>query len=346
MKGNEAIVMGAILAGCRSYFGYPITPASEVAETAAKLLPKVGGTFLQAESEVAAINMVYGAAAAGQRTMTASSSPGISLKQEGISYMAGSELPCVIADIVRGGPGLGNIAPEQSDYNQIVKGGGHGNYQNIVLSPNCAQEMCDLTMLAFDLADRYRNPAVLLCDGYVGQMMEPVEVPAPVTDLPKKPWAVEADAATRNNLISSIYLKEDELEAHVRHLYKKYAEVEEKEVRFEEYRLDDCDYVAVAYGIVSRLMMTAVDEARDAGIKVGMLRPITLWPFPKKRLWELSRHVKGMLVAECSVGMLVDDVKLAIECHVPVHLYTRVGGNIPSAAELLGAIRKLQEELP
>ncbi len=346
MKGNEAIVIGAILAGCRSYYGYPITPASEIAETAAKLMPRVGGTFLQAESEVAAINMVYGAAAAGQRTMTASSSPGISLKQEGISYCAGAELPVVIADIVRGGPGLGNIAPEQSDYNQIVKGGGHGNYQNIVLAPNCAQEMCDLTMLAFDLSDRYRNPAVLLCDGYIGQMMEPVEIPAPVTELPAKPWAVEATEATRQNLVSSIFLKEDELEAHVRKLYVKYAEVEKNEVRFEEYRLDDCEYVAVAYGIVSRLMMTAVDEARDAGIKIGMLRPITLWPFPKKRLFELSRHVKGILVSECSVGMMIDDVRLAIECHVPVQLYSRVGGNIPSAVELLGAIRKLQEDLP
>jgi len=346
MKGNEAIVVGAILAGCRSYYGYPITPASEIAETAAKLMPLVGGTFLQAESEIAAINMVYGAAACGQRSMTASSSPGISLKQEGISYCAGAELPCVIADIVRGGPGLGNIAPEQSDYNQIVKGGGHGNYHNIVLAPNCAQEMCDLTMLAFELADRYRNPAVLLADGFIGQMMEPVDVPAPVTNLPPKPWAVEATEATRDNLVSSIFLKEDELEAHIGKLYRKYDEAEKHEVRFEEYRLDDCEYVAVAYGIVSRLMMTAVDEARDAGIKIGMLRPITLWPFPKKRLRELSRHVKGMLVSECSTGMLIDDVRLAIECSVPVQLYSRVGGNIPSAMELLGAIRKLQEDLP
>ncbi len=345
LKGNEAIVVGAILAGCRSYYGYPITPASEIAETAAKLMPKVGGTFLQAESEIGAINMVYGAASTGQRTMTASSSPGISLKQEGISYCAGSELPCVIVDVMRGGPGLGNIGPEQADYNQMVKGGGHGNYHLIVLAPNCAQEMCDLTMLAFELADKYRNPAAILTDGFIGQMMEPVEIPAPVAQLPDKDWAVKATESTRDNLISSIYLSHDSLEGHIRKLYAKYAEVEKNEVRYEAYRLDDCEYVAIAYGIVSRLLMAAVDEARDMGIKVGMLRPITLWPFPVTRLRELSRSVKGMLVAECSTGMLVDDVKLAIECAVPVQLYSRVGGNIPTSVELLGAIQKLQEDL-
>jgi pyruvate/2-oxoacid:ferredoxin oxidoreductase alpha subunit len=309
-------------------------------------MPLVGGTFLQAESEIASINMVYGAASCGQRTMTASSSPGISLKQEGISYCAGAELPCVVVDVVRGGPGLGNIAPEQSDYFQIVKGGGHGNYHNIVLAPNSAQEMCDLTMLAFELSDRYRNPAVLLADGFIGQMMEAVEIPTPLAELPSKPWAVEATGQSRDNLISSIYLKEDELEAHVHHLYEKYAEVEKNEVRFEEYHLDDAEYVTVAYGVVSRLMMSAIDQARAAGIKVGMLRPITLWPFPKQRLKDLAQDVKGFLVSECSTGMLIDDVKLAIECSKPVQLYSRVGGNIPSAAELLGAIRKLQEDLP
>lgn len=346
LKGNEAIVVGAILAGCRSYFGYPITPASEIAETAALLMPKVGGTFIQAESEIGAINMVYGAASCGQRTMTASSSPGISLKQEGISYCACAELPCVVVDIMRGGPGLGNIGPEQSDYNQMVKGGGHGNYKVVCLAPNGAQEMCDLTMLAFDLADTYRNPVAILADGFIGQMMEPVEIPAPVTDLPEKPWAVKGTNGTRDNLVSSIYLKHDELEAQIHKLYAKYSEIEKTEVRFEEYRLEDCEYVAVAYGIVSRILMTAIDEARDAGIKIGMLRPITLWPFPNARLKELSRHVKGMLVAECSTGMLIDDVKLAIECAIPVRLHSRFGGNIPTATELGNAIRQLQEELP
>jgi len=341
MKGNEAVVLGALLAGCRSYFGYPITPASEIAETAAKLFPKFGGTFLQAESEVAAINMVYGAASTGQRTMTASSSPGISLKMEGISYCAGSELPCVVVDIMRGGPGLGNIGPEQSDYNQMVKGGGHGNYRMPVLAPNGAQEMCDLTMLAFELADKYRNPVALIADGFIGQMMEPVNVPDPVRTLPEKPWAVKATGESRDCLISSIHLNHNELEAHIEHLYEKYAEIEKNETRYEEYRLDDAEYVTVAYGIVSRVLMTAIDQARAAGIKVGMLRPITLWPFPVKELDRLSRQAKGMLVAECSKGMLVDDVKLAIECRLPVQLYARNGGNIPSAQELYDAILKL-----
>lgn len=344
LKGNEAVVVGAIMAGCRSYYGYPITPASEIAETAARLMPKVGGTFLQAESEVGAINMVYGAGSTGQRAMTASSSPGISLKQEGISYAAGAELPCVIVDIMRGGPGLGNIGPEQSDYNQVVKGGGHGNYHVIVLAPNGAQEMFDHAMLAFDLADKYRNPAVVLTDGFIGQMMEPVQVGRPLTELPAKPWAVQASAETRDNLISSIYLAHDELEAHIAKLYRKYEEIEKTEVRFEEYRTGDCEFVAVAYGIVSRILMSAVDQARDEGIKVGMLRPITLWPFPTAPLRSLAQRVKGMLVAECSMGMLVDDVKLAIDCRVPVRLYSRTGGNIPSVAELVTAIGKMQEE--
>ncbi|MEW5701471.1 MAG: 3-methyl-2-oxobutanoate dehydrogenase subunit VorB [Candidatus Zixiibacteriota bacterium] len=343
MKGNEAIVLGALLAGCRSYFGYPITPASEIAETASYFFPKVGGTFIQAESEIAAINMVYGAASTGQRTMTASSSPGISLKQEGISYCAGAELPCVVVDIMRGGPGLGNIGPEQGDYNQMVKGGGHGNYRIICLAPNCAQEMCDLTMLAFDLADKYRNPVALLADGFIGQMMEPVVIPSAVAALPAKPWAVTAQEGTRDSLITSIKLSHDELEAHINYLYKKYAAVEADEVRFEEYRCEDCEYITVAYGIVSRVLMSAVDAARDEGIKVGMLRPISLWPFPAPRLLELSRTLRSILVAECSMGMLIEDVKLATECRVPVQLYSRTGGNIPSAEELLNAIRRLKE---
>jgi pyruvate/2-oxoacid:ferredoxin oxidoreductase alpha subunit len=343
VKGNEAVVKGAILAGCRSYFGYPITPASEIAETAAELMPKVGGTFLQAESEVASINMCYGASAAGQRTMTASSSPGISLKQEGISYAACAELPLVFVDIMRGGPGLGNIAPEQADYNQIVKGGGHGSYKLIVLAPNGAQEMCDLAILAFELSEKYRNPACILTDGFIGQMMEPVEFPDPIEEIPRRPWAVEGTPETQDNLISSIYLAPDDLEAHVRKLEQKYEEIARTEVRFEEYRIEGAEYVAVAYGIVSRILESAIDMARDKGIKIGMLRPITLWPFPQQRLRELAQNVKGMLVVEMSTGQMVDDVRLAVEGRTPVRLYGRVGGNVPGAQEIYEQIVKLRE---
>lgn len=273
VKGNEAIVRGAILAGCRAYYGYPITPASEIAETAALLMPRVGGTFLQAEAEIGAINMVYGAASAGQRVMTASSSPGISLKQEGISYCAGAQLPCVVVNINRGGPGLGNIAPEQSDYFQMTKGGGHGTYRLIVLAPNSAQEMCDLTIKAFELADKYRTPAGILTDGYIGQMMEPVDFPEPLEHLPEKPWAVDATAKTTNNLISSILISAEELEKHVLKLQAKFDKIEYNEVLFEEYRTADAEYLTVAFGILSRVMMTAVDLAREEGIKVGLFRP-------------------------------------------------------------------------
>ncbi|MDZ7315518.1 MAG: 3-methyl-2-oxobutanoate dehydrogenase subunit VorB, partial [candidate division KSB1 bacterium] len=319
IKGNEAVVKGAILAGCRFFFGYPITPASEIAEAAAYYLPQVGGVFLQAESEVASINMLYGAASGGVRAMTASSSPGISLKMEGISYCAGSELPVVIVDIMRGGPGLGNIAPEQSDYNQIVKGGGHGNYKMIVLAPNCAQEMCDLTMLAFELADKYRNPAVVLADGFIGQMMEPVEFPAPLEHLPKKDWALYAEGLDEDKLITSIYLDPPELEAHNLKLQKKYAEMEKNEVRYEEYQLQDAKVVLIGYGVVSRLLQSAVDELRGKGIPIGMLRPITLFPFPKLKLAELAERVDAFLVVELSNGQMVDDVRLAVKGKKPVH---------------------------
>jgi len=256
IKGNEAVVKGALLAGCRAYYGYPITPASEIAEAAANYFPLVGRTFLQAESEIGAINMVYGAASAGIRVMTASSSPGISLKQEGICYAAGSELPCVIVDIMRGGPGLGNIAPEQSDYNQMVKGGGHGNYQLLVLAPNCAQEMCDLTMLAFELADKYRNPILVLTDGFIGQMMEPVDFPEPVVDFPPKPWATAGTPETHKNLISSIDLEPDDLELHINKLYEKYAEMEANEIRYEEFQVDDAELVCVGFGVISRILQS------------------------------------------------------------------------------------------
>jgi pyruvate/2-oxoacid:ferredoxin oxidoreductase alpha subunit len=338
IKGNEAVVKAALLAGCRAYFGYPITPASEIAEAAAEYFPKIGGTFLQAESEVASINMLYGAASAGVRAMTASSSPGISLMQEGISYAAGAELPMVIVDIMRGGPGLGNIAPEQGDYFQIVKGGGHGNYRVIVLAPNSAQEMCDLTILAFELADKYRNPAIVLADGFIGQMMEPVNFPAPIPTLPEKTWAVTGTQKTRDNLISSIQLVPEVLEAHVRHLQAKYETAMRQEVRFEEYRLDDAQLVTVGYGIVARLLRTAVDMAREKNIPVGLLRPITLWPFPSQKIAELADSAYGYLVCELSTGQMVEDVRLAVRDWVPVEFYGRVGGMVPTAEELLQQI--------
>ncbi|MDZ7370092.1 MAG: 3-methyl-2-oxobutanoate dehydrogenase subunit VorB [candidate division KSB1 bacterium] len=341
IKGNEAVVKGAILAGCRFFFGYPITPASEIAEAAAYYLPQVGGVFLQAESEVASINMLYGAASGGVRAMTASASPGISLKMEGISYCAGSELPVVIVDIMRGGPGLGNIAPEQSDYNQIVKGGGHGNYKTIVLAPNCAQEMCDLTILAFELADKYRNPAVVAADGFIGQMMEPVEFPAPVESLPKKDWALNADAEDETKLITSIYLDPPELEEHNLKLQKKYAEMEKNEVRYEEYQLQDAKMVLIGYGVVSRLIQSAVDDLRAEGVPVGMLRPITLFPFPKKKIAELTDRVDSFLVIELSNGQMVDDVRLAVNGKKPVHFYGRMGGVVPTTEEIIEQVMQL-----
>jgi len=343
MKGNEAIVHGAILAGCRVYFGYPITPASEIAETAAAYMPRVGGTFLQAESEIAAINMVYGAASAGARVMTASSGPGISLKMEGLSYIAGAELPCVVISVDRGGPGLGNIAPEQADYHQVVWGGGHGNYRNVVLAPNSVQEMGLLTMLAFELADRYRTPAYVLSDGVIGQMMEAVELPEPVTALPdKSAWAVRGTADSKH-LINSIYLDPDELEAWNGHLQEKYREMALREVRYEEYRMEDAEIAAVGYGCVSRVLRSMVDQARARGIRVGLFRPITLFPFPKERIAGFaSRGVRHVLTVELSNGQLVDDVNLAL-CGAGLHsdFYGRMGGNVPSEMEILKKVSEL-----
>jgi len=333
-KGNVAVVKGAILAGCRAYYGYPITPASEIAESAALYIPQVGGTFLQAESEVAAINMVYGAAAAGVRVMTASSGPGLSLMQEGISYLAGSELPCVIVDVVRGGPGLGNIAPEQSDYFAMVKGGGHGNYRNLVLAPASVQEMAELTMLAFELADKYRNPAVVLTDGFVGQMMEPLDLEYREITLPEKPWAVKGTPETRANLISSIYLEPDELEAHERELEAKYIRAQQAETRYELYQTDDAEVLLVGFGIVSRVLRSAVEAVRKSGLKAGLFRPISLWPFPSKALVEAAARVQKVVVVELSNGQMVEDVRLAVNGKVPVEFYGRVGGNVPSVEEL------------
>ena len=334
-KGNEAIVKAAVLAGCRAFYGYPITPASEIAEAAALYLPPVGGVFVQAESEVAAINMLYGGAAAGVRSMTASSGPGISLMQEGFSYLAGAELPCVIADIMRGGPGLGNIAPEQSDYNQIVKGGGHGCYRTLVVAPYSVQEMADLTTLAFDLADRYRNPAVVLADGFIGQMMEPVEFAAQATLPEPPPWAVRGTAETRNNLVASIHLEPDALERHIRKLEDKYHEAERNEIRAEEWRTEDAEIVLVGYGIMGRVLKAVVELARARGIRAGLLRPITLFPFPAAHLQRLSRTARAFLVSELSTGQLVDDVRLALAGCAPVELFGRVGGNVPGAEDVL-----------
>ena len=337
-KGNVAIVKAAILAGCRQYYGYPITPASEVAEAAALYLPQVGGTFLQAESEVAAINMVYGAAATGARVMTASSGPGLSLMQEGISYLAGAELPCVIVDVVRAGPGLGNIAPEQSDYFCLVKGGGHGNYRNIVLAPASVQEMADLTILAFDLADRYRNPVIIMADGFIGQMMEPVELNDQEVTLPEKPWAVKGTADSRKNLASSIYLELDDLEAHQLKMEAKYKMAQQLEPRHEEYETDDADILLVGYGISSRILRSAVEECRREGLKAGLFRPITAWPFPTRALQNAAAKVQRVLVVELSNGQMVEDVRLALNGRVPIDFYSRVGGNVPSVEEIRGEV--------
>jgi pyruvate/2-oxoacid:ferredoxin oxidoreductase alpha subunit len=333
-KGNVAVVKGAILAGCRVYYGYPITPASEIAETAALYLPQIGGTFVQAESEVAAINMVYSAAAAGIRVMTASSGPGISLMQEGISYLAGAELPCVIVDVVRGGPGLGNIAPEQSDYFAMVKGGGHGDYRNLVLAPASVQEMAELTMLAFDLADKYRNPAVVLADGFTGQMMEPLDLEYRELAIPEKPWAVKGTPDTRDNLVSSIYLEPNELEAHQREMEAKYIRAANVERRCELYRTEDAEVLVVGFGIVSRVLRSAVEQARKEGVRVGLFRPITLWPYPSPELKQVASRTEKVIVVELSNGQMVEDVRLALEGDVPVEFYGRVGGNVPTVEEL------------
>ena len=333
-KGNVAVIKGAIQAGCSAYYGYPITPASEIAEAAALYLPQVGGTFVQAESEVASINMVYGAASAGVRVMTASSGPGLSLMQEGISYLAGSELPCVIVDVVRGGPGLGNIAPEQSDYFAMVKGGGHGNYRNLVVAPASVQEMADLTILAFELADKYRNPAIVLTDGFIGQMIEPLELEERQIPQPEKAWAVTGVRETRKNLINSIYLEPDALEAHVRHLAEKYRQAQEQEPRHELYLAEDAEVLVVGYGIVSRVLRSAVEQVRKFGLRAGLFRPITLWPFPSKALAEAAARCHSVLVVELSTGMMVEDVRLALDGRVPVEFYGRCGGNVPAPEEI------------
>ena len=330
IKGNTAVIIGAMYAGCDCYFGYPITPATEILHEASKYFPMTGRKFVQAESEEAAINMVYGASAAGHRVMTASSGPGISLKQEGISFLAGAELPCVIVDIMRAGPGLGNIGPEQADYTQLVKGGGHGNYRNIVLAPNSVQEMCDLTMKAFELAENYRNPVVILADGVLGQMVEPLQFPEEAV----KPsidtsWAVCGNSETKNNLVTSIFLDFDQLEDFNYKLQDKYQEIKEKEVEFEEYLMEDAEIILVSYGISSRIARSAVEKAREHGIKAGLFRPKTLFPFPEDALKKIAEDRECKFISvEMSNGQMLEDIILAIGCIRPVELVNRMGGNL------------------
>ncbi|ADP77218.1 ketoisovalerate ferredoxin oxidoreductase, alpha subunit [Methanothermus fervidus DSM 2088] len=338
VRGNSAIVIGALYAGCDCFFGYPITPASEILHEASRYFPMLGRKFVQAESEEAAINMVYGAAAAGHRAMTASSGPGMSLMQEGISYLAGSELPAVIVNIMRAGPGLGNIGPEQGDYNQIVKGGGHGNYKNMVLAPNSVQEMCDLTMDAFDLAEKYRNPVVILADGVLGQMAEPMRFPSKaIKPNLNKDWAVRGTKDSRGNLITSIRLDFDKLEKLNKKLQKKYKKMKE-DVRYEEYKTEDAEIILVAYGISSRISKHAVDIARDKGIKVGLLRPITLFPFPENKLNKLSEEGCKFVAVEMSNGQMKEEIERITK--QKVHIVSRMGGNIIEVRDILQKLYK------
>ncbi|MGA9190617.1 MAG: 3-methyl-2-oxobutanoate dehydrogenase subunit VorB [Anaerolineales bacterium] len=343
IKGNVAIAEAAIRAGCEAYFGYPITPQTELLEHMAARMPDLGRVFLQAESEVAVINMVYGAAATGARVMTSSSSPGVSLMMEGISYIAGSELPFVMVDIMRGGPGLGNIAPSQGDYFQMVKGGGHGDYRLIVLAPATIQEAVDLTVLAFDLADKYRWPVVVLADGSMGQMMEPAELPPmrePAKGNGHRPdWALtgKGDRGHRN-VVTSIYLEPADEEAYNRKLQDKFREIESAEVRFAETDCEDAELVVVGFGTAGRVAESAVKAAREAGLKVGLHRPISLYPFPTQRLAELAEQARGFLVVEMNAGQMVEDVRLAVNGRAPVEFYGRMGGVVPLPEEVLEQI--------
>ena len=344
MKGNEAIAEAAIRAGCRHYFGYPITPQTEVAAYMAKKLPKVGGVFLQAESEVASINMVYGAAATGTRVMTSSSTPGISLMAEGLSYIAGSDVPAFVVNVQRGGPGLGGIQPSQSDYFQATKGGGHGDYHMIVLAPASVQEMASLTIQGFNLADKYLMTAMILADGTIGQMMEPISFEDAEIETYEKPWALTGTECKRpHNIVNSLYLKPDELEQKNFERYERYAQVEENEPMWEEYQMEDAEICVVAFGIASRVAKNAVVAARAEGIKAGLIRPITLWPFPKKALRAAADQVKAFVSVELNMGQMIEDIRLATECKRPVSLCNRAGGMIPSPDQVLGSIRKAQK---
>lgn len=336
LKGNEAVVYGALLAGCDAFYGYPITPASEVAHSSAALFPKLHRTFLQAESEISAINMVIGASAAGKRVMTGSSGLGISLKQEAVSYLAAFELPAVIVDIMRGGPGLGNISPEQSDYFQVVKGGGHGAYHCLVFTPDSVQEMCDCGYNAFALCEKYRIPGYILADGVIGQMMESVTLPEPTDYVFDPDWKISGKTDGKANYLTTIYLENDDLEQRNNLLQEKYRRIQEQEQSAEEYMTDDAELVFVAYGISARIARTAVTELRKQGYRVGLLRPKMVFPFPERALNRIvaGGKVRNFLCVELSPGQMIEDVKLSIECRIPVHLAYRMGGNIPSVREI------------
>ena len=344
MKGNEALAEAAIRAGCKAFFGYPITPQNEVPGYMADQLPLRGGVYLQAESEVAAINMVYGAAGAGARVMTSSSSPGISLKQEGISYIAAAELPCVIANVMRCGPGLGGIQPSQGDYFQAVKGGGHGDYRLIVLAPGSVQEMAELTTLAFDLADKWRNPVMILSDGILGQMMEPVEFPEDYQPLEvEKPWATTGAKGRERNIVNTLDIIPESLEKKVEKLLEKYERIKREEVLWKEEGTEDAEIILVGYGTSARIARSAMEQARQKGLKVGLFRPITLFPFPEERLRALAGPGRQFLAVEMSAGQMIEDVRLAVEGRSPVHLCRRLGGMVPTPEDVLAKIQELVE---
>ncbi len=342
MCGNEALGEAAIIAGVDAYFGYPITPQNEVTAYMSRRMPEEGRVFVQTESELAAINMVFGASATGKRAMTSSSSPGISLMQEGISYLSGAELPAVVVNVMRGGPGLGNIAPSQGDYFQATRGGGHGDYRTIVLGPSSVQEMVDCVPLAFDLADQYRMTVVILADGILGQMMEPVVLEKkPGRELPPKDWALTGADGREQNIVRSLWLKEGTLEQHNYNLQAKYKEAEKNEVLCEEYKVDDAEIVIVTYGVAARIVRSAVSKAREEGIKAGWIRPVTLWPFPTEQIRKAADEFRVFLTVEMSLGQMVEDVKLAVAGKAPVLFYGRPGGGIPTVEQVLEKIRQL-----
>lgn len=347
MKGNEVIAEAAIKAGCRLYFGYPITPQTEISETLAKRMPKVGGLCMQAESEIAAINMVLGASSTGKRVLTSSSSPGLSLKSEGISYIVGSDLPCVIVNVQRGGPGLGGIQPSQADYFQATRALGHGDMHIIVLAPASIQEIGDLTQEAFDLADIYRTPVMILADGALGQMMEPIDFDARTPrEIPEKTWVASGHHNKRaHNIINSLYIQPEDLEKNIISRFERYKNIENTEVKYESFMTDDADIVIVSFGIASRISKSAIIKARAAGIKAGLLRPITVWPFPAKKLRSLADTAKTFLSVELNMGQMVSDVKLAVECKKPVEFYGRTGGMIPSVDEIFGKLSEMSKSL-
>jgi 2-oxoglutarate ferredoxin oxidoreductase subunit alpha len=342
MKGNEALAEGAIIAGCKAFFGYPITPSSEIAEYMARKYPKINGVFVQAESELAAINMVYGGAATGHRVMTASSGPGISLKQEGISFIAEAELPCLVVNVSRGGPGLGGIQPAQSDYFQATRGGGHGDYRLIVLAPSGVQEMMDFAIEGFDLADRYRTPVMIMAEGTLGQMMEPIIIRDPVTKFYNKPWATNGCQGRQPNIVNTLHLSPEFLEERNHHLQDKYDAITNREKRAESYLTEDADLVVVAFGLMARIAKRAVMEARKTGVKVGLIRPITLWPFPDDEIIKAAKTARRFLSVEISMGQMIEDVRLAVAGRVPVDFFGRIGVT-PNPEEIFRAILQIAE---